>query len=99
MTSSHSWQYDEMQQAGLDYTDSARVQIYDAQHSQFRDVEKENEDIIECIGLTQHHRVLDMGTGTGAFALQAARCCERVYAVDVSRAMLDYASEKAKMQE
>lgn len=40
--------------------------------------------------------MIEFGTGTGAFALQAARQCARVYAVDISSAMLEYANVKAK---
>ena len=45
--------------------------------------------------MTAAHRLIDLGTGTGSFALQAARRCAQVHAVDVSRAMLDYARGKA----
>jgi ubiquinone/menaquinone biosynthesis C-methylase UbiE len=35
-------------------------------------------------------------SGTGTFAIQAALRCEKVYAVDVSQAMIDYAKTKAE---
>lgn len=91
-----SWQYDEMKQIGKDYGDLAEVEAYDVRHGKFRNVEKENERILENLCLKPEHIVVDMGTGTGAFALQAARICERVYAVDVSRVMLEYAKMKAE---
>jgi putative AdoMet-dependent methyltransferase len=91
-----SWQYDEMKQIGKDYGDLAEVEAYDVRHGKFRNVEKENERILESLCLKPEHIVIDLGTGTGAFALQAARICERVYAVDVSRVMLEYAKMKAE---
>ena len=40
--------------------------------------------------------MIDMGSGTGAFALHAAGYCKLIYAVDVSIAMLDYSKRKAE---
>ncbi len=90
-----SWQYDEMKQIGKDYDNSAEVASYDARHGKFRDVEKENEGILETLCVKPEHILIDLGTGTGAFALLAARRCARVYAVDISHAMLEYAKKKA----
>jgi putative AdoMet-dependent methyltransferase len=90
-----SWQYDEMQQIGKDYNSLAEVEVYDARHGRFRNVEKENEDILKRLDLRSDHVLIDFGSGTGAFAIQAARLCARVYAVDISRAMLEYAEMKA----
>jgi len=90
-----SWQYDEMKQVGKDYDDRAEVEVYDARHGRFRNVEKENEDILSLLRIQPNHVLIEFGAGTGAFAVQAARRCARVYAVDISRAMLDYAEVKA----
>jgi putative AdoMet-dependent methyltransferase len=91
-----SWQYDEMKQIGKDYNDLAEVEAYDTRHGKFRNVEKENELILESLRVKPEHVLIDLGTGTGAFALQAARHCAKVYAVDVSRVMLEYAKRKAE---
>jgi putative AdoMet-dependent methyltransferase len=40
--------------------------------------------------------VIDFGSGTGIFAMQAARRCRKVVAVDVSQAMLELARSKAE---
>ncbi len=95
MDSYPSWQYEEMKQIGKDYGDRAEVEAYDARHARFRDVEKENEAILKGIRLQPEHMVIEFGPGTGAFALQAARRCAKVYAVDISPAMLGYAQQKA----
>lgn len=91
-----AWQYDEMRQIGKDYGDPAEVEAYDIRHGKFRDIEKENEIILENLRVQPEHILIDLGTGTGAFAIQAARRCARVYAVDVSIAMLEYAGKKAE---
>ncbi len=98
MNQSPSWQFDEMKQVGKDYADIAEVEAYDARHGKFRNIEKENEDIIQTLSIQKHHAVIEFGTGTGAFAIQAAASARQVYAVDVSLAMLDYASLKAEKQ-
>lgn len=90
-----SWQYDEMQQIGKDYGSVAEVEAYDSRHAKFRDVQKENEAILKSIGLQPDHVVIEFGAGTGAFALSAARRCAKVYAVDISPTMLEYAKRKA----
>ncbi len=90
-----SWQFNEMNQVGKDYADVAEVDAFDALHGKLRNVEKENEAILDLLSIQEHHSVIDFGAGTGAFAMQAAACSREVYAVDVSRAMLDYAKKKA----
>jgi len=97
MTNFPSWQFNEMTQVGADYSEISEVEAFDARHSQFRDVKKENEEIITTLSIQRHHYVIDIGAGTGAFAIQAAACSRKVYAVDVSRAMLDYAKKKADL--
>jgi len=96
MSAYPSWQYDEMKQIGKDYGDPAEVEAYDARHGKFRNIEKENESILAELRVQPDHVVIEFGTGTGAFAIQAARRCAKVYAVDISRAMLAYAGMKAE---
>jgi putative AdoMet-dependent methyltransferase len=90
-----SWQYAELDQVGKDYGNPAEVLAYDARHAQFRDVEAEVDLILDKIGIAPDHTVADFGAGTGAFALRAAPRCAQVHAIDVSKAMLDYARSKA----
>jgi len=92
------WQYHEMQQIGKDYTNIEEVQAYDARHAKIRNIKEELRNIVDSIGLQKNHRVLEFGSGTGEFSIEAARLCEKVYAVDVSPVMLEFASQKAKKQ-
>jgi len=91
-----NWQYDEMKHCGVDYSDPELVGVYDANHQKFRNYEKAAEGIIKELSINKKHTVIDMGSGTGAFALYAAKYCKLIHAVDVSKAMIDYASQKAK---
>ncbi len=96
MRSITTWQYHEIEQVGTDYADVAEVERYDARHSKFRNVEKENNDILDILSVQKNHVVADFGAGTGAFAIRAATRCNKVYAIDVSQAMLNFAENKAK---
>lgn len=98
MTTYSEWQYDETQQVGADFADIEVVAAYDAKHRKFRKVDEENAAIIRSLQLQPHHVIADFGCGTGAFAIQAARHCAKVYAVDVSAVMLQYARQKADDQ-
>lgn len=89
------WFYDERKHAGVDYADPAQVQAYDARHQRLRDYGQFAAGIVRALGLCREHTVIDMGSGTGAFALNAAPACKHIYAVDVSEVMLDCARRKA----
>lgn len=95
MIISSAWQYDELNQVGTNYNDITEVEAYDIRHSKFRDVKRENDEILDTLSIHPDHTVIEIGTGTGAFAIQAARRCMKVYAIDISQAMLDYAESKA----
>lgn len=93
--SNRTWLYDEMQQIGKDYGDIAEVQAYDSRHGELRNVQQEVQYILEQLNVQKEQVILDLGAGTGTFAIEAARQCSKVYAVDISRVMLEYAKKKA----
>lgn len=96
MKKSPSWQYNEFSQVGTDYDDPKQVEAYDTRHSEFRDVKKECENILDIINISPDSVLIELGTGTGAFAIYASRHCSKIYAVDVSKPMLKFAEKKAK---
>ena len=55
-----------------------------------------NQEILSFLDLQPDQTVLEIGTGTGEFALAAAIHCSKVYAVDLSESMLRYVEKKAK---
>jgi len=91
-----NWQYDEFHQCGTDYADPSQVARYDERHQRFRRYQQQAQSIIDTLSLHPAHTVIDIGSGTGAFTLYAARRCRKVIAVDVSLAMLEYCRQKAQ---
>lgn len=91
-----SWQFDEGVKVGVDYGDASVAAEYDEQHARFRDFEKDASLVMQQLGLRPEHTVIDLGCGTGAFTIPVARFCRKVYAVDISQAMLDRCAAKAR---
>lgn len=91
-----TWLYNEFEQVGKDYSMPNEVEMYDSSHSNFRDIEKESNAVLDTLGVGENDVLIDFGSGTGTFAIQAALRCATVYAVDVSPAMIDYAKIKAE---
>jgi SAM-dependent methyltransferase len=79
------WLLDEVANAGRENLDVSHVARYDS---------KENagaaDEVLLCqeLGLTPDSTVVDVGAGTGQFAIAVASACARVIAVDVSPVML-----------
>jgi putative AdoMet-dependent methyltransferase len=90
------WQYDEMKPCGVNYNGAWCSLAYDRRQQGFRDYKTESKNIIALLGLDKNQKVIDMGCGTGAFAINAAKHLKKVYAVDVSKAMLRRARKKAR---
>lgn len=90
MNMNSRWKFDERKFSGVDYASVEEVARYDSMHRKFRDYRKASEDISRKLGLDAGSSVIDMGCGTGAFTLHAARHCRTVHAVDISPAMLEY---------
>lgn len=91
-----AWRYDETKPCGVNYNNAVLARLYDRHHRLFRDYRREAEDIVARLGVGPSATVIDMGCGTGAFALYAAGYCRTIHAVDISAAMLRRAQRKAR---
>jgi SAM-dependent methyltransferase len=81
-----NWTLDELAHAGAEHRDPAYIATYDrkAATDPTADVAR-----LRDLGLGARSTLVDLGAGTGTFAIAAAPFCRRVVAVDVSPAMLD----------
>jgi len=85
------WFMDEVAHAGREHLDPAYVPTYDQKAGTDP---REDLVLLQHLNLNQSHTLVDLGAGTGTFALAAAGLCRRVVAVDVSRDMLAVLREK-----
>lgn len=89
------WFPNELAHAGPEHLDPAYVPGYD------RKAKTDPADdiaMLRDLGLNEHDTLVDIGAGTGTFALAVAPHCGRVIAVDVSPPMLAGLEEKARHQ-
>ncbi len=95
-----SWLFNEYAHCGVDYNDATRAARYDEQHQKFRNYPLEFQQMLAFLelGETADKTMIDLGCGTGTTALLAAQQFKRVYAVDVSEAMLSQAQAKNLQQ-
>jgi ubiquinone/menaquinone biosynthesis C-methylase UbiE len=86
------WLLNEMQYAGSEHLDPHYVQGYDRKAGVDASADL---SALRDLGLNETHTLVDLGAGTGTFALAAAPFCRRMVAVDVSPAMLTALRQKA----
>ena len=89
------WFPDELAHAGPEHLDPAYVPGYDRKANTDP---AEDVALLRTLGLSERHTVVDLGAGTGTFALAVAPHCHRVIAVDVSSPMLARLEQKAREQ-
>jgi ubiquinone/menaquinone biosynthesis C-methylase UbiE len=82
------WMLDEVAHAGPEHLAPAFVAGYERKQG-YPDPSQDLE-VLAAHGLDATSTVVDLGAGTGRFALAAARRFGRVTAVDISRAMLEH---------
>jgi ubiquinone/menaquinone biosynthesis C-methylase UbiE len=89
------WFLDELAHAGPEHLDAAYV----AGYTQKAGTDPTPElDILRELGLDLSSTLIDLGAGTGVFALAAAPICREVVAVDVSPVMLEALQREAKQR-
>jgi ubiquinone/menaquinone biosynthesis C-methylase UbiE len=87
------WLLDEMASIGRENLDRAHVAQYDGKE----DADAAGEvELLRSLGLDRSSTVVDLGAGTGQFALAAADAFGRVVAVDPSPVMLQLLEAKAR---
>ena len=91
------WFYNERKHAGVNYSKKENANIYDEQMESFRDYEKEAKAFIGKLDINKPEELvlIDIGCGTGAFSVHAAKYFRKVHAIDVSEEMLNIAKAKA----
>ncbi|HEX3271018.1 MAG TPA: class I SAM-dependent methyltransferase [Ktedonobacterales bacterium] len=88
-----AWTFDELAHAGGEHLDPAYVAAYDRKAA----VDPANDlALLRSQGLSAEDTLVDLGAGTGTFALAAAPFCKRIVAVDVSPTMLAALRTKAE---
>jgi predicted RNA methylase len=85
MANGYNWLLDELASAGRENRDVHHASQYDAKEDASA---LEELTLLKQLGLNGQSEIVDMGPGTGQFALAAASECARVVAVDVSPVML-----------
>ena len=80
------WMLDELAHAGQEHLDEAYVAGYEASRST---TPNPTSPCCASTGSIARSTVVDLGAGTGVFAIAVAAHCRRVVAVDVSPAMVD----------
>src|SRR6266568_5498239 len=88
-----AWMLDELAHAGPEHLDPAFVAGFDRKQG-YPDP-AEDLAVLREHGIGRAATLVDLGTGTGRFALAAAPLVRRVVAVDVSPAMLALLRERA----
>jgi len=93
MVSLPNWYFDESKMAGVDFEDAAQAESFDLK--QPSSTPEKEQALVSRLGITSGQIVIDLGAGTGTFAIQASLTGASIHAVDISQAMLTYARNKA----
>lgn len=84
-----SWELDELAHAGAEHLDAAFVVGYDRKQGETPDLAAaEDLEVLRVHGIGGDATVVDLGAGTGRFAVAVAPHVRRIVAVDISPAML-----------
>lgn len=94
MSSLPNWYFDESKMAGVDFEDAAQVEVFDL--IQPSSTPEKEQVLVSRLSIASEQTVIDLGAGTGTFAIQAALTGASIHAVDISQAMLSYAQTKAQ---
>jgi len=90
---SPGWLIDEVASAGRENLDAAHVERYDGKMDSRA---LDEVALLRSAGLGPSSVVVDVGSGTGQFALAVATTCQRVVTVDASPVMIERLRSKVK---
>ena len=90
-----SWMINELDHAGPEHLDEAFVAGYDRKQG-YPSADEDLDTLARLGVLTPEATVVDLGAGTGQFALAVAPLCARVVAADVSGEMVAIVQRKAQ---
>lgn len=93
MMAAKDWMIDELAHAGPEHRDPGYIAGYDRKAATDP---REDVALLRELGMSADSTLVDLGAGTGTFALALAPFCKRVVAVDVSPAMLDAVRAKTE---
>ncbi len=93
----YRWLYDERSAPGVNYNDSEVAERYDETHRSIYDPLEQACSTLDQIAIAKNYTLVDLAAGTGTLAIEAAKRCKMVYAVDISPPMLCQAKRKAKI--
>lgn len=82
-----TWYFDEFKMAGVDFKDVAQVEAYD--RNQTSSTPEKEQALVTRLGILPGQTVIDLGAGTGTFAIQAAMAGASVHAIDISPVDVD----------
>ena len=86
------WYYDDSRHVGIDFSSPAQVATYDARQ---RSTDSAAAQLLDELGVSADHVLVDLGCGTGVLACQAALAGCTVHAIDISAGMLAATQERA----
>lgn len=89
------WYLDELAFAGEEHLDPEYVEIYDRKSATDP---SEDIQVLHDLGVDETSVVVDLGAGTGTFALAIAPFCRRVVAAEVAPAMLAKLRERIERE-
>jgi len=92
----YRWLYDEHSSQGVNYSDPEVAERYDETHGSLYDPIEQAREMLNQIVLAKDDILVDLAAGTGTLAIEAAKRCKIVYAVDISPPMLCQAKRKAE---
>jgi putative AdoMet-dependent methyltransferase len=86
--------YEKMRPYGANDNGVLCARAYDERYQAFADYERQAEEVLGFLGADAQRTSVDVGRGTGAYALHAARYYRNIHAGHILRAMLDCAHPK-----